>query len=629
MPFVDLSGQQVNTAPTGSDTTNVNNAPAAPTVPVSPTPASAPSPVQSSPAQDQDKTELNSIDNIPTPPNELNSLNMNAGINSDAIKPEETEDAGPSPLKTAKDEVELDIDAQGVKSMTGPALNGADAASKTTAQSPVSTTAPVGTTSVTTPETAPANTPLASADAAGVVVPSPAAPGLPPLPAESTQSAGGLAIATPDTDPAALMNQESHTPTGTEETTSAAAPVASEVSAPEAAPMPEQAPLSSPQEVVATGDLMLDSNSTVPTEELADEGDLPAESSIEDLTNLALERKASDIHFATNYPVMLRVDGDLIPVTKRISAAQAKALTDALLVVPEKKAAYEKEKEVDFSFTNSTGTRFRVNLYTERGNAAGALRLIATKIRTIEELELPEIFYEIIKEPHGLVLLVGPTGSGKSTTLAAMLNHINLNRREHILTIEDPIEYVYPIGKSIVDQRELEADTMSWGRALKSALREDPNVVLVGEMRDLDTISSTITVAETGHLVFATLHTNSASQAIDRIIDVFPEGAKAQIRAQLANVISAVISQRLIPVKQGGRRAALEIMLGTPAVKNAIREGKTYQIDNIIQTSGDLGMMTLEKSLVDMVRKGYISKEQAKENSVKPDDIESLLAKTF
>lgn len=612
MPFVDLTGQQVNPAPTGSDTTNANNAPAAPKVlPVT-------EPVSSEQPGEAAKTELNSIDlpetkpslptpesadsNVPTTLNELNSLNMNAGINSDAIKPEETETPDPTPLKTAKDEVELDIDAQGVKSMTGPALT-TEASGEPSAANSVP---PEG--------------------SAGVVVPSPAAPGLPPLPAESTQIAGGLVISTPNTT--ATVSQEPSA-TGIVGTESEVSQVTSKVPVPVATPMSEKAPLTSPEQVVATANLMLDSNSTVPTEELADEGDLPAESSIEDLTNLALERKASDIHFAANYPVMLRVDGDLIPVTKRISAAQAKALTDALLVVPEKKAVYEKEKEVDFSFTNSTGTRFRVNLYTERGNAAGALRLIATKIRTIEELELPEIFYEIIKEPHGLVLLVGPTGSGKSTTLAAMLNHINLNRREHILTIEDPIEYVYPIGKSIVDQRELEADTMSWARALKSALREDPNVVLVGEMRDLDTISSTITVAETGHLVFATLHTNSASQAIDRIIDVFPEGAKAQIRAQLANVISAVISQRLIPVKQGGRRAALEIMLGTPAVKNAIREGKTYQIDNIIQTSGDLGMMTLEKSLVDMVRKGYISKEQAKENSVKPDDIESLLAKTF
>ena len=356
-------------------------------------------------------------------------------------------------------------------------------------------------------------------------------------------------------------------------------------------------------------------------------GLLPADTHIDVLCDLAKERDASDIHVTANYPVMLRVDGKLIPVTEPLTPEQSRKIVEDLMSEDQKKA-FEEKWELDFSYTNPSKLRFRVNTFTERENVGAAMRLIATKIRSMEELGLPPIFKELIKEPHGLILLVGPTGSGKSTTLAAMLNDINLNRREHIITIEDPIEYVYPIGKSIVDQREIGADTKSFLNALKSALRQDPNVVLVGEMRDLDTISATITIAETGHLVFATLHTNSASQAIDRIIDVFPEGAKEQIRAQLANVITAVISQRLVPIQGGGRRAAIEIMLGTVAVKNAIREGKTYQIDNIIQTSGDLGMVTIEKSLVEMVKEGYITKETAMEWSVKPEDIESLLSQT-
>jgi len=351
---------------------------------------------------------------------------------------------------------------------------------------------------------------------------------------------------------------------------------------------------------------------------------LQASASIEEIMALAEQKKASDIHFAANYPIMLRVDGRLAPFSPRLSGVQTAELAKQLLN-EQRQQKFAESKELDFSFTNANQTRFRVNLFTERDNVAGALRLIEKNIRTMKELDLPDVLFEIVDEPHGLVLVVGPTGSGKSTTLAAMLNHINLNRADHILTIEDPIEYVYPQEMSIVNQREVGADTHAWQAALKSALREDPDVVLVGEMRDLDTIESTITIAETGHLTFATLHTNSAAQAIDRIIDVFPEGSKEQIRAQLANVITAVVSQRLIPVQTGGRRAALEVMLGTVAVRNAIREGKTYQIDNIIQTSGDLGMITLEKSLVNLVKKGYISKDVAKAHSAKPDEIDSLL----
>jgi len=355
-------------------------------------------------------------------------------------------------------------------------------------------------------------------------------------------------------------------------------------------------------------------------------GILPADTNIETFMLLALERKASDIHFAAGYPVMIRVDGALIDVSESITGEHAKILALSVLNADQKKL-YEDNLEIDLSYTSvQAKVRFRINLFTDKGNCAGALRLIATKIKTIKDLDLPDILFQILEEPYGLVLVVGPTGSGKSTTLAAMLNHININKKEHIVTVEDPVEYIYPVGQSIVNQRELSADTKSWKNALKSALREDPNVVLVGEMRDLETTESTITIAETGHLTFATLHTNSASQAIDRIIDIFPDGAKAQIRAQLANVLVAVISQRLIPIAQGGRKAVLEVMLGTVAVRNAIREGKTYQIDNIMQTSGDLGMLTLEKSLAEMVKTGLITKSQAFEYTAKPDELENMLS---
>lgn len=355
-------------------------------------------------------------------------------------------------------------------------------------------------------------------------------------------------------------------------------------------------------------------------------GILPADTNIETFMLLALERKASDIHFAAGYPVMIRVDGALIDVSESITGEHAKILALSVLNADQKKL-YEDNLEIDLSYTSvQAKVRFRINLFTDKGNCAGALRLIATKIKTIKDLDLPDILFQILEEPYGLVLVVGPTGSGKSTTLAAMLNHININKKEHIVTVEDPVEYIYPVGQSIVNQRELSADTKSWKNALKSALREDPNVVLVGEMRDLETTESTITIAETGHLTFATLHTNSASQAIDRIIDIFPDGAKAQIRAQLANVLVAVISQRLIPIAQGGRKAVLEVMLGTVAVRNAIREGKTYQIDNVMQTSGDLGMLTLEKSLAEMVKTGLITKSQAFEYTAKPDELENMLS---
>jgi len=281
--------------------------------------------------------------------------------------------------------------------------------------------------------------------------------------------------------------------------------------------------------------------------------------------------------------------------------------------------------DVDFSLTHKTGARFRVNIFWSKGTMAGAFRYITSQIRSITELNLPNICFDLIKKPHGLVLLTGPTGSGKSTSIAAMIQEINLTEAKHIVTIEDPIEYVFPRSKSIVNQREIGGDVANWKRALRELLRQDPNVVVVGEMRDYETIAATITVAETGHLVFATLHTNSAPQTVDRIIDVFPEIQQPQIRAQLATVLSAVISQRLVPLPGGGRKAVFEVMVGIPAVKNAIREGKTYQIDNIIQTNVDMGMITLEKSLSQLIRNGEITVEVAKEFTTKPDELDAYL----
>jgi twitching motility protein PilT len=281
-------------------------------------------------------------------------------------------------------------------------------------------------------------------------------------------------------------------------------------------------------------------------------------------------------------------------------------------------------KEVDFSFQFGQYGRFRVNVYHQKGLMSAALRLIPTKIKTIEELKLPQICHEFAKMRQGLVLVTGPTGHGKSSTLAAIIEEINQQRAENILTIEDPIEFVYTPGKSIISQRELHADTHSWDIALRSALREDPDVVLVGEMRDFETIAATLTVAETGHLVFATLHTNSASQSIDRIIDVFPAAQQGQIRSQLALSLQAVLSQRLIPSQKGGRVVATEIMLASTAVRNLIREGKAFQIDNVIQTSSEAGMISLESSLAEHVTSGALTIEKALEYTQRPDDLYKL-----
>jgi twitching motility protein PilT len=284
-----------------------------------------------------------------------------------------------------------------------------------------------------------------------------------------------------------------------------------------------------------------------------------------------------------------------------------------------------KDKEFDFSFAYGDLGRFRVNAFHERGNMAAALRLIPNEIQSVEQLGLPAIVNKFADYARGLVLVTGPTGSGKSTTLAALVNKINHERAAHIITIEDPIEYTHKSQKSVIVQREVHYDTYSFSAALRSALREDPDVVLIGEMRDLETIASAITIAETGHLVFATLHTNSASQSIDRMIDVFPPHQQPQIRAQLSNILMAICSQRLIPVIGGGRVAAAEILTATPAVRNIIREGKSHQLEAVIQTGGDHGMQSMDKTLVSLIHAGTITYDEARNFAVDLEELDRLM----
>ncbi len=352
-----------------------------------------------------------------------------------------------------------------------------------------------------------------------------------------------------------------------------------------------------------------------------------SELSMEKLLSEAVNRNASDLHISAGYTPIIRIDGELQDLGEKILTPEDVEVLIFSILSDEKKELLEVNREIDFAYTyqGNTSARFRVNAYYSMKNLSAAFRLIPSRIRTIEELMLPQIYHQFAKLKQGLILVTGPTGHGKSTTLAAILEDINRNRFSHIVTIEDPIEYVFEGKKALIDQREMNDDTHSWSIALRSALRQDPDVILVGEMRDYETIASAITLAETGHLVFATLHTNSAAQTIDRIIDVFPENQQQQVRAQIANSLEAVVSQRLIPLEKGGRRAVSEIMLNNSAISNLIREGKAYQIDNVIRTSSDVGMMYLEKSLVNLVREGIISVQRAQEFAVHPEEVLRLL----
>ncbi len=333
---------------------------------------------------------------------------------------------------------------------------------------------------------------------------------------------------------------------------------------------------------------------------------------IGDLLKLVLDSGSSDLHLVVGSPPTLRNNGRLGFVTNEV-ALDAVAISQMVLetMKPEQKEHFLSEKEWDYSYAIPGVARFRVNAYTQKGSVAASFRLIPEIIPTIDDLKLPTICHTFAQLHQGFILVTGPTSQGKSSTLAAIIEEINVTRSEHIVTIEDPVEFVYQNKKSIISQREVGNDTQSFARALRSVLREDPNVVLVGEMRDLETMRAAMTTAETGHLVFATLHTNSAAQTIDRVIDSFPEEQQDQIRSQLATSLEAVFSQRLVPTKDGKRVVAVEVMVSTPAIKSNIREGKTHQIDNVIQTSQEMGMILLESSLANLINRGVVDKDVA------------------
>jgi twitching motility protein PilT len=346
---------------------------------------------------------------------------------------------------------------------------------------------------------------------------------------------------------------------------------------------------------------------------------------IELLLEEVVKKNASDLHLQVGMPPMLRIDGVLSQHGQTV--LDEKGIEELIfsLLDNDQKQILLRDKEFDFSFAFGDLGRFRVNAFHERGNLAAALRLIPNVIRTIQDLGLPPIINKFTDYPRGLVLVTGPTGSGKSTTLAALVDRINSEQARHIITVEDPIEYTHKSKKSLVVQREVHYDTFSFSAALRSSLREDPDVVLIGEMRDLETISAAITIAETGHLVFATLHTNSASQSIDRMIDVFPPHQQAQVRTQLGNILMAICSQRLVPALAGGRTAAAEILVSTPAVRNIIREGKSYQLEAVIQTGAEYGMQSMDHTLVGMIHGGIISYDEARNYAVDIEELDRLM----
>ena len=355
---------------------------------------------------------------------------------------------------------------------------------------------------------------------------------------------------------------------------------------------------------------------------------LRVEQKIKNLLRLVAQQNGSDLHVAVGRYPTIRIDGRLYPMTQEnvLTDEDTKALSKVILSEENNKRLMD-DGQVDFSYNFENKARFRTNVFFQKGYVSIAMRLITSKVRTLEELNMNTSLYNFVRNSQGLILITGPVGHGKSTTLAAMIDFINHNEDKHILTIEDPIEYVYEQDRCIINQREVGEDTKSFQGALKAIFREDANVVLIGEMRDLDTISTAMTAAETGHLILATVHTNDSAQTIDRIVDVFPAHQQNQIRSQLANVLIGIVSQRLIPKIGGGRVPALEIMIKNNAIENLIRENKSYQIDSTIETSLREGMISLDKSLADLVQKGIITIDDALVYTKNREYLQMLISK--
>jgi len=350
------------------------------------------------------------------------------------------------------------------------------------------------------------------------------------------------------------------------------------------------------------------------------------DSKLKKLLELTIKEQASDLHFSVGHPPVLRISSRLIPLVKekKLNPEDTRGLAFVLMTDPQRERFLE-DKEIDFSYKFEERSRFRVNVFFQKGYISCALRSVPSQIKTISELNLPPVLYEFTKANQGFVLICGPSSQGKSTTLAALIDEINHTRADHIVTIEDPIEYVFIADKSIIDQREVGKDTLTFAKALRSTFRQDPDVIMVGEMRDPETISTAITAAETGHLVFATLHTNSASQTIHRIVDSFPSQQQSQIRSQISGSLLGVISQRLVPRIKGGVVPACEVMISNPAVANLIRENKIHEIPTVIETSLEEGMVSLNRSLADLVKRKEISLENAINYSLSPKELKILI----